>query len=82
MHRLLLALSALGIVAAGPSFASPSLQHALTASAALNSLASLQAVQRISRSTSQTREQRKYNLWAHGRPRDEMRGLGMTHYRC
>ncbi len=81
MRRPLLALSALGIIVAHPSFASPNLQHALTAFAVLSPSASLQAVQRISQSTRQTREQHKYNLWAHGRPRDEVRGLGMTHHR-
>jgi len=81
VRRLLPASSALGIIAANPAFASPTLQHALIAFAALSPSAPLQAVQHISHGTRQTREQHKYNLWAHGRPRDEVRGLGMTHHR-
>ncbi len=81
MRQLLLILSALSPIAAGPSFASPRLRLALPASAAVDQSAPLPAFQYISHGTRQTREEHKANLWAHGRPRDEARGLGMGHRR-
>ncbi len=81
MRRLLLTVSALGTIAAGPSFASPSLRPALTAFAALDPGVPLPVAQRMSHGARQTREEHKENLWAHGRPRDEVRGLGMGHRR-
>ncbi len=78
MRRLLLILSAVGAIAADPSFAFPRLQPAPTASVTVDPSAPLPALQYISHGTRQTREEHKYNLWAHGRPRDEVRGLGMS----
>ncbi len=81
MRRLLLILSALGCIAAGPSFASPSLRPLLPEPAAVDRSAPLPALQYISNGRRQTSEEHKANLWAHGRPRDEVRGLGMSQRR-
>ena len=81
MRRLLLILSAIGATAADPSFALPRVQPAPTASVAVEPSALLPTIQDISHGTRQSREEHKYNLWAHGRLRDEVRGLGMSHRR-
>jgi hypothetical protein len=78
MFSHLLTLLILGAIAAGPSFAAPSAQPLLAMPAALDPS---QAFQPVSRGARQTREEHKYRLWAHGRPRDEVRGLGMGHRR-
>ena len=81
MRRPLLTMPALGTIAAGPSFASRSLRPALTAFAALDPGIPLQVSQRMSHGSRQTREEHREKLWAHGRPRDEVRGLGLSHHR-
>ncbi len=74
MRGLLLILIALG-AAAAPAFAVPGGGSALPAIAAPTQ-GLLQPVRGYGR---EARERREYRRWAHGRPRDEVRGLGMSH---
>lgn len=79
MHRLSLTLAMLGGLYAGPSLALPVPQHAGYPVLVGGTLS--QDVRGGHRTYRGARERREARRWAYGRPRDEVRGLGMRHSR-